>query len=200
MFLLSHLVMCLHLIVSHICIKESYARVSGAQEEQFTCSSRKSKGLSAMLSSSITNSTSQILVRGFKELQNTVLKLQSTVSRHFVWAVKRTANSSEWQNFEDFFPPFSFKLFLVSKQNKQTAEDSAEGCQNGGWKISTFEVQWLRSSINRSSSCQYLKKHSCLTFYSILLAKLRIQVATEHACKTVLLSTVFYFLSHLNSP
>lgn len=135
----------------HSLQRTSYARVSGTQEEQFTCSSRKNKGLSvlthAMFLSSITNSTNQIGLRAFKELQNTVLKQQSTVSRHYVWAVKRTANSSEQQNFEDFFPTIYFWIIFISKTEKAK---SRRWCRRRmpewGLKIYNFEVQSFWSS------------------------------------------------------
>lgn len=98
--------------------KESYARVSGTQEEQFTCSSRKNKGLSvlmhAIFSSSKTNSTNQTGLRASKELQNTVLKLQSTVSRH-VGLSRELQIHLNCRIFKTFFPPFTLELFFISK-------------------------------------------------------------------------------------
>lgn len=128
-----------------------------------------------MFSSSITNSNNQIRLRAFKELQNTVLKLQSTVSRHFVWAAKRNANSSEWQNFEDlFFHLLLLNYFLFqNRTNKQQKIVQRKDVRMGAEKSVTLKFNAFEVALNRSSSCQYLKNHSCLTLHSIFVGKIK---------------------------
>lgn len=99
-----------------------------------------------MFSSSITNSTNQIGLSAFKELQKTVLKLQSTVSRHYIWAVKRTASSFEQQNFEDFFSTFYFQIIFNFKNrtSKQQKMMQKKDVRVGAEKLVTLKSMPLK--------------------------------------------------------
>lgn len=76
------------------------------------------------------------------------MKLQSNVLRHCIWAVKRTANLSKQQHFEDFFPPFFYFLIIfhfksrTSEQKKMVQKKDASMVAEGSiiLKFNVFEV------------------------------------------------------------